>query len=76
MGPLPWTVNAEIYPLWARSMGSGMGAMTGWFCNLIIAVSFLSFVELIQNYGKNDKCLFLLSFLKWMLANILLLISV
>lgn len=51
MGPLPWTVNAEIYPLWARSMGSGMGAMTGWFCNLIIAVSFLSFVELIQNYG-------------------------
>lgn len=51
MGPLPWTVNAEIYPLWARSTGNGLGSMTCWFCNLIIAASFLPFIELIQSYG-------------------------
>ncbi|CAE1166002.1 SLC2A13 [Acanthosepion pharaonis] len=51
MGPLPWTINAEIYPLWARSTGNALGSMTAWICNLIIAVSFLSFVELIRSYG-------------------------
>ncbi|CAE1165992.1 SLC2A13 [Acanthosepion pharaonis] len=51
MGPLPWTLNAEIYPLWARSTGNALGAMTAWICNLIIAASFLSFIELIQSYG-------------------------
>lgn len=51
MGPLPWTVNAEIYPLWARSMGNGIGAMTAWICNLVTSASFLSMVALIENFG-------------------------
>lgn len=52
MGPLPWTINAEIYPLWARSTGNGIGATVCWVCNLIISVTFLSLTEAINSYGK------------------------
>lgn len=51
MGPLPWTINAEIYPLWARSTGNGIGATVCWVCNLIISVTFLSLTEAINSYG-------------------------
>ncbi|XP_014782377.1 proton myo-inositol cotransporter-like [Octopus bimaculoides] len=51
MGPLPWTINAEIYPLWARSTGNGLAAATCWLCNLINSVSFLSLSEAINSYG-------------------------
>lgn len=51
MGPLPWTINAEIYPLWARSTGNGIGATICWVCNLIISVTFLSLTEAIHSYG-------------------------
>lgn len=51
MGTLPWTINAEIYPLWARSIGNGMACMTCWTCVLITTSSFLSFIELIRTSG-------------------------
>ncbi|GAB1609065.1 proton myo-inositol cotransporter-like isoform X1 [Argonauta hians] len=51
MGPLPWTINAEIYPLWARSTGNGLAATTCWLCNLINSVSFLSMTEALNSYG-------------------------
>ncbi|CAI9740196.1 proton myo-inositol cotransporter isoform X1 [Octopus vulgaris] len=59
MGPLPWTINAEIYPLWARSTGNGLAAATCWLCNLINSVSFLSLSEAINSYGV----FYLLSFM-------------
>lgn len=45
MGPVPWTVNSEIYPEAYRGMCGGMSATVNWISNLIVAQSFLSIAE-------------------------------
>jgi len=45
MGPVPWTVNSEIYPESYRGMCGGMSATVNWISNLIVAQSFLSVTE-------------------------------
>ncbi|XP_070191897.1 proton myo-inositol cotransporter-like [Littorina saxatilis] len=51
MGPMPWTINAEIYPLWARSTGNSMSAATNWLSNLLVSMSFLTLTETLTKYG-------------------------
>uniref|UniRef100_A0A2P2JWI8 Inositol transporter 1 n=3 Tax=Rhizophora mucronata TaxID=61149 RepID=A0A2P2JWI8_RHIMU len=45
MGPVPWTVNAEIYPQEYRGICGGMSATVNWVCNLIVSQTFLSLVQ-------------------------------
>lgn len=45
MGPVPWTVNSEIYPEAYRGMCGGMSATVNWVSNFIVAQSFLSIAE-------------------------------
>ncbi|CAA7050460.1 unnamed protein product [Microthlaspi erraticum] len=45
MGPVPWTVNSEIYPQQYRGICGGMSATVNWISNLIVAQTFLSVVE-------------------------------
>ncbi|KAH6824967.1 inositol transporter 1 [Perilla frutescens var. hirtella] len=45
MGPVPWTVNSEIYPEAYRGLCGGMSATVNWISNLIVAQSFLSITE-------------------------------
>lgn len=45
MGPVPWTVNSEIYPEAYRGICGGMSATVNWVSNLIVAQSFLSIAE-------------------------------
>jgi SP family myo-inositol transporter-like MFS transporter 13 len=45
MGPVPWTVNSEIYPEAYRGICGGMSATVNWVSNLIVAQSFLSLVD-------------------------------
>ncbi|KAK9050048.1 hypothetical protein SSX86_030983 [Deinandra increscens subsp. villosa] len=45
MGPVPWTVNSEIYPESYRGICSGMSATVNWISNLIVAQSFLSVAD-------------------------------
>ncbi|KAL6528006.1 Integrin alpha chain-like protein (Alpha-int1) [Orobanche hederae] len=45
MGPVPWTVNSEIYPGAYRGVCGGMSATVNWISNLIVAQSFLSVAE-------------------------------
>ncbi|KAG8369535.1 hypothetical protein BUALT_Bualt14G0023600 [Buddleja alternifolia] len=45
MGPVPWTINSEIYPEAYRGICGGMSATVNWISNLIVAQSFLSVAE-------------------------------
>ncbi|KAM1385481.1 hypothetical protein ACFX2F_032039 [Malus domestica] len=45
MGPVPWTVNSEIYPEAYRGICGGMSATVNWVSNLIVAQTFLSVAE-------------------------------
>ena len=45
MGPVPWTVNSEIYPQQYRGICGGMSATVNWVSNLIVAQTFLSIAE-------------------------------
>lgn len=42
MGPVPWTVNSELYPQAYRGICGGMSATVNWISNLIVAQTFLS----------------------------------
>lgn len=45
MGPVPWTVNTEIYSQSYRGICGGMSATVNWVSNLIVAQSFLSIAD-------------------------------
>ena len=51
MGPMPWTVNSEIYPQWARSFGNSSSATTNWVCNLLVSISFLHLTRILTKCG-------------------------
>ena len=52
MGPMPWTINSEIYPLWARSTGNACSAGVNWTCNLLVSLTFLHVAEYLTYYGR------------------------
>ncbi|XAR49743.1 hypothetical protein NMG60_11033032 [Bertholletia excelsa] len=51
MGTAPWIVNSEIYPLRFRGVGGGIAAVSNWFSNLIVSLSFLSLTEALGTAG-------------------------
>ncbi|XP_041651447.1 proton myo-inositol cotransporter-like isoform X2 [Cheilinus undulatus] len=51
MGPMPWTVNSEIYPLWARSTGNACSAGVNWIFNVMVSLTFLHIAEFLTYYG-------------------------
>jgi len=52
MGPMPWTINSEIYPLWARSTGVATATCVNWTANLAISLTFLSLTQLITRHSE------------------------
>ncbi|KAL4173306.1 hypothetical protein KRP22_008459 [Phytophthora ramorum] len=51
MGCMPWTINAEIYPLHVRSFALSMATSVNWLFNLFVSFTFLSVVDILQPYG-------------------------
>lgn len=51
LGPIFWLLIAEIYPLSVRGLAMSLATVTNWTANFIIAVTFLSLVDLIGESG-------------------------
>lgn len=53
LGSLRWTINAEIYPLWARSTCFSTTFAFRWFFSLLATLTFL---PLLENLTIQDVC--------------------
>lgn len=47
MGPMPWTINSEIYPTWSRSVSQSMATSMNWLFNLVVSMTFLTLTQAI-----------------------------
>ena len=45
MSSIPWTVNAEIYPTHARSLGTSASTTVNWLGNVVVSATFLSLAD-------------------------------
>lgn len=54
LGPVPWTVNSEIHPLWARGVSSSVATSCHWGFNLLVSLTFLTMVENLTAKGTLD----------------------
>jgi len=51
MGPLPWAINSEIFPNWARSTALSITTMTNWIGNSVISQTFLRLANAVTPSG-------------------------
>jgi len=51
MGPMPWTINSEIYDIAFRSHGTAAATATNWICNLVVAMTFLDLCRVVSTTG-------------------------
>lgn len=47
LAPLPWIINSEIYPTWARGSAVALGSMVTWIGSLLVALTFLLLIDAI-----------------------------
>jgi len=54
LAPMPWTVNAEIYPVYARSVCVSIATGVNWTMNVIVSLTFLDLQENMSTYRWKD----------------------
>jgi len=59
LGPVPWAINAEIYPAEIRGIAGGAAATSNWLTNFLVSQCFLTISEAI---GISGVCLLYASF--------------
>ncbi len=45
LGPMPYVIMSEIFPIRVRSIGMSLAAASAWGCNMMVTVTFLSLME-------------------------------
>lgn len=55
LGPVPWAVNAELFPLPVRGLAMGLAATSNWVANAVVAQTFLTLTQLLGGSGKRTK---------------------
>lgn len=55
MSPVPWTVNAEIYPISRRAQCISISAGANWGMNFIVAETFLSLSGMLSTHAENPR---------------------
>ncbi len=51
MGPMPWTINSEIYPRQYRATCVGIATGVNWSSNLLVSLTFLSLIHALTAWG-------------------------
>lgn len=49
MGPVPWLMIAEIFPLRVRGRAASIASSANWGCNLIVSFTFLTLLKSLGN---------------------------
>lgn len=52
LGPVPWAVNAEIYPTDVRGLGAGLAATANWLTNAVVSQTFLVMTQVSRLAGR------------------------
>eukprot|EP01065_Artemidia_motanka_P027928 TRINITY_DN33121_c0_g1_i1.p1 TRINITY_DN33121_c0_g1~~TRINITY_DN33121_c0_g1_i1.p1 ORF type:complete len:534 (+),score=105.63 TRINITY_DN33121_c0_g1_i1:89-1690(+) len=55
MSPMPWLVNAEIYPLDVRATCIAISTCVNWVSNFVVAFTFLDLAKAVSTDRENPK---------------------
>lgn len=55
LSPVPWTVNAEIYPVSVRGACISMSTSTNWFMNFLVTQTFLTWATSLSTYTQDAR---------------------
>jgi len=55
LSPVPWTVNAEIYPLHVRAHCISMSTCINWIMNFVVAQTFLSWSRRLSTHHDSPR---------------------
>lgn len=55
MSPMPWVVNAEIYPADVRSVANSLATTSNWIANSVVSATFLHLAEALSTHQHSPS---------------------